>query len=62
MFDPFGGSCVTGRVAEDLGRRWITSELNEEYVHASQYRFFDLPEEDGTQQLSVEEFLSNNKN
>jgi len=45
VFDPFGGSCVTGEVAEELGRYWITSEIVEEYVYGSQFRFFDLPQE-----------------
>ena len=32
VFDPFGGSCVTGAVCERLGRRWICSEIVEEYL------------------------------
>ena len=30
---------VTGAVAEGLGRKWITSELNAEYVEGSRFRF-----------------------
>lgn len=41
VFDPFGGSCATGRVAEDLGRQWVTSEIKEDYVQSSQLRFLD---------------------
>lgn len=39
VLDPFAGSCVTGEVAERLGRRWICSELVEDYVKGSLARF-----------------------
>lgn len=39
VFDPFGGSCVTGEVAERLRRRWICCELNEEYLLGALGRF-----------------------
>ena len=39
VLDPFGGSNVTGSVAESLGRKWITVESNEEYAEASRSRF-----------------------
>lgn len=39
VIDPFAGSNMTGYVAESLARRWIASELNEEYVRASALRF-----------------------
>ena len=32
VLDPFAGSCVTGEVAERLGRRWICSELEQVYL------------------------------
>lgn len=32
VYDPFGGSGTTGKVAEDLGRNWIMSELKSEYI------------------------------
>ena len=32
VYDPFSGSCVTGVVCERLGRKWICSELIEEYL------------------------------
>ena len=39
VFDPFGGSCVTGEVAERLGRRWICVETEEEYLRGAMGRF-----------------------
>lgn len=35
VFDPFGGSCVTGEVAERLERRWVCSEIVEEYLRGA---------------------------
>lgn len=42
VVDPFAGSNTTGFVAEGLGRRWIASEINEEYVRESALRFSQL--------------------
>ncbi len=39
VLDPFAGSNVTGEVAEKLGRRWITIEIDETYLKASKFRF-----------------------
>ena len=39
VFDMFAGSNTTGLVAETLGRRWIASELSEEYLEGSIFRF-----------------------
>lgn len=39
VVDPFGGSCVTGEVCERLGRRWLCSELLEEYLKGAEARF-----------------------
>ncbi|MCC7291936.1 MAG: site-specific DNA-methyltransferase [Phycisphaerales bacterium] len=39
VVDPFGGSCVTGEVSERLERRWICSELVEEYLKGARARF-----------------------
>ncbi len=39
VFDPFAGSCVTGEVAEKLKRRWICTELLEEYLKGAVGRF-----------------------
>jgi len=38
VLDPFFGSGTTGAVAERLGRYWIGSELNPEYVELSKQR------------------------
>ena len=43
VLDPFAGSCVTGAVAEVLGRRWVCCELNEEYLHGAMGRFDPAP-------------------
>lgn len=39
VLDPFAGSNVTGQVAEALQRRWVSSELNGDYVEGSRLRF-----------------------
>ncbi len=39
VLDPFGGSCVTGAVAERLNRRWICCELDESYIRGGLARF-----------------------
>jgi DNA modification methylase len=39
VLDPFAGSNTTGTIAERLGRRWVSIEVNPEYVKASQVRF-----------------------
>ena len=39
VVDPFAGSCVTGEVAERLGRRWICVELLEDYLQGAKGRF-----------------------
>jgi site-specific DNA-methyltransferase (cytosine-N4-specific) len=45
VVDIFAGSNTTGRVAEQLGRRWIAMELDMSYVAGSALRFMDhLPE------------------
>jgi site-specific DNA-methyltransferase (cytosine-N4-specific) len=45
VVDIFAGSNTTGRVAEQLGRRWIAMELDAKYVASSALRFMDhLPE------------------
>ncbi len=43
VVDPFAGSCVTGEVAERLGRRWICGELIEEYLRGALARFERQP-------------------
>jgi site-specific DNA-methyltransferase (cytosine-N4-specific) len=39
VLDPFGGSCVTGMVAEQLQRRWACIELNAGYLQGAIGRF-----------------------
>lgn len=41
VLDPFGGSNVTGAIADELGRRWRTFELNPLYLDGSIARFPD---------------------
>lgn len=42
VLDSFAGSNTTGFVAEMLQRRWISFEINEDYIIGSRYRFEDL--------------------
>ncbi len=39
VLDPFGGSCITGEVAERLKRNWTCVELSEEYLKGAVGRF-----------------------
>lgn len=39
VIDPFAGSNMTGRAAEDLGRRWLAIDSNCDYVRGSAIRF-----------------------
>lgn len=39
VLDPFGGSCVTGEVAERLERHWVCCDLLEEYLLGALGRF-----------------------
>lgn len=41
VLDPFAGSNMTGRVAENLGRNWLAFEINESYLKSSKLRFID---------------------
>jgi DNA modification methylase len=41
VVDPFAGSNVTGFVAQSLERKWISVEINAEYVAGSMLRFDD---------------------
>jgi DNA modification methylase len=40
--DPFAGSNVTGAVAESLGRRWLSIDIDDEYLRGSIARFEGL--------------------
>lgn len=42
VLDPFAGSCVTGEVAESLGRRWACCELDEDYLKGAMARFVGI--------------------
>jgi len=42
VLDPFGGSCTTGKSAENLGRRWICVEARKEYLFGAKGRFQKL--------------------
>lgn len=39
ILDPFAGSNTTGYSAENLNRKWISMELNEQYLEGSIFRF-----------------------
>ncbi len=39
VVDPFAGSCVTGEVAQRLERRWVCSEMSENYLQGALGRF-----------------------
>lgn len=41
VLDPFGGSNVTGEVAETLDRKWICIDIEVDYLRGSLFRFFD---------------------
>ncbi len=41
VLDPFAGSNMTGHVAERLERRWLSVEINADYVAGSRLRFED---------------------
>lgn len=45
VVDIFSGSNTTGWVAEKLKRRWISFELNQEYIAASVFRFTESTEQ-----------------
>ena len=42
VLDPFGGSCVTGEVAESLQRNWVCCEMVEDYLKGAVGRFSDM--------------------
>jgi site-specific DNA-methyltransferase (cytosine-N4-specific) len=39
VFDPFGGSCTTGKSAEELKRKWVCTEQKIEYLLGAKGRF-----------------------
>ena len=44
VLDPFAGSCVTGEVAERLGRKWVCVETVESYLLGAKGRFGEISE------------------
>jgi site-specific DNA-methyltransferase (cytosine-N4-specific) len=42
VFDPFAGSNTTGAAAESLKRRWISVELDADYIKGSRGRFAEI--------------------
>lgn len=44
VVDPFSGSNVVGAAAERLNRKWISIDINKEYIVGSSFRFNDLGE------------------
>ena len=44
VVDIFSGSNTTGYVAEELGRKWLSIDLSNEYVASSSFRFVDNEE------------------
>jgi len=45
VFDPFCGSGTTGAVAEQLGRKWIMSDLGRFGIHTTRKRMIDIQRE-----------------
>jgi site-specific DNA-methyltransferase (cytosine-N4-specific) len=54
VVDPFGGSCVTGMVAENLGRKWSCVELSETYLRGALGRFQGEPAASGADKGAVQ--------
>ncbi|WP_431197458.1 DNA methyltransferase [Streptococcus pneumoniae] len=43
-YDPMAGSNTTGKVASELGRRFISSDVMLSYVNSSKFRFDGRPD------------------
>lgn len=57
VVDIFAGSNTTGRVAEDLKRRWLSIELSPDYVACSSVRFTDDNSEEVHDRILNGEFV-----
>lgn len=57
VVDPFAGSNTTGYVSESLNRRWVSVDIDENYVRNSQIRFTADTEEEPDNLISL--FASN---
>lgn len=44
VYDPFGGGGTTAAAAQKHGRRWIMTEIHEEYIRLAEKRLADIPE------------------
>lgn len=44
VYDPFGGSGTTAVAAQKHGRKWILTEIHEEYIKLAKSRLDDIPE------------------
>lgn len=55
VLDPFAGSNMTGKVADDLNRHWLAFDKEEHYLHGSIFRFPELDVEDGQPDLFASE-------
>jgi DNA modification methylase len=51
ILDPFAGSCTTGEVAENMGRYWICSDLEPQYLRGAKFRFEEAWDEDRRNQI-----------
>jgi len=58
VVDIFAGSNTTGQVAQSLNRRWLSFELELEYVAASVFRFMPEGSTDETLKLAHQQILS----
>jgi site-specific DNA-methyltransferase (cytosine-N4-specific) len=47
VVDIFAGSNTTGAVCEQLNRRWLAFDLDQEYLAASVFRFLDVSDVEG---------------
>lgn len=54
VIDIFGGSNTTGFIAEALNRKWLTFELNQEYLFSSVLRFLEGKSIEAVQRVLVE--------
>jgi len=59
VLDPFSGSNIVGEVAEKLKRKWISIEIDLEYIIGSAFRFENIGEK--TYQKNFDLNKSNNK-
>jgi len=61
VLDIFGGSNTTGFTAEALRRKWITFEINQDYLSSSAIRFLD-GQSSATMKRVLDELSKNDAN